>query len=333
MSLFASTLKEGDSMQYMVKYQVFISSTYSDLKEERKAILDTLLMADCIPAGMENFVAQDEEQFEVIKKVIDLCDYYVLIIAGRYGSINHKTGISYTEMEYNYAIEKHIPVLVFAAEGETGIIESNEPDDKKEKLKQFRDRVMKNRLASTWKNQSDLAAKVSIAIMKAQKEMNRPGWRRGSENGNYICEAQQNNRRNDFLIDNESQKQLQTHFYGAEITLHFTEARMTFYGKEELDKVTITTTLDSLFKFISLSLTGINHIQSFVDSISNYKEGYYVKKQDALVVKNKYEQLKLLSSHLSAEGYEVVELTDLGRVIMNKLNSLESNNMEKEQNV
>lgn len=50
------------------KYQVFLSSTYSDLKDERKKVLDILLMADCIPAGMEAFVAADMEQFEVIKK-------------------------------------------------------------------------------------------------------------------------------------------------------------------------------------------------------------------------------------------------------------------------
>lgn len=75
------------------KYQVFISSTYSDLIEERRKILDILLAADCIPAGMEAFVATDAEQFEVIKKVIDLCDYYVLIIGKRYGSISPDTSI------------------------------------------------------------------------------------------------------------------------------------------------------------------------------------------------------------------------------------------------
>lgn len=51
-----------------IKYQVFISSTYADLSIERKKVLDILLMADCIPAGMENFVATDDEQFNVIKK-------------------------------------------------------------------------------------------------------------------------------------------------------------------------------------------------------------------------------------------------------------------------
>ena len=47
-----------------VKYQVFISSTYSDLIDERRQVLEVLLMADCIPAGMELFPAMDEEQFE-----------------------------------------------------------------------------------------------------------------------------------------------------------------------------------------------------------------------------------------------------------------------------
>lgn len=87
------------------KYQVFISSTYTDLAEERKKILDVLFMADCIPAGMDAFVAADTEQFEVIKKVIDLRDYYVLIIGKRYGSVHPDTGKSYTEMEYDYCFK------------------------------------------------------------------------------------------------------------------------------------------------------------------------------------------------------------------------------------
>jgi len=162
------------------KYQVFISSTYTDLIEERRNLLDILLMADCIPAGMEAFVATDTEQFEVIKKVIDLCDYYVLIIGRRYGSVNTKTGLSYTEMEYDYAIEKGIPVLVFA------INESVElPPDKVEqdidnvrKLISFRNRAMSNRLASIWKSSEDLTGKLAISIMQAKIEIVRPGWQR-----------------------------------------------------------------------------------------------------------------------------------------------------------
>ena len=68
------------------RYQVFISSTYADLQEERQRVIQTVMKMDCIPAGMELFPAADEEQFEFIKRVIDDCDYYLLIIGGRYGS-------------------------------------------------------------------------------------------------------------------------------------------------------------------------------------------------------------------------------------------------------
>ena len=165
------------------KYQVFISSTYSDLKDERRKILDILLMADCIPAGMEAFVASDVEQFEVIKKVIELCDYYILIIGKCYGSVNEKTGLSYTEMEYEYAKELGIPVLVFALD------ESIEtPQEKLETdplkiglLKRFREKALTNRLATIWRTQDELTGAVAISIMRATKEISRPGWQRATE--------------------------------------------------------------------------------------------------------------------------------------------------------
>lgn len=162
------------------KYQVFISSTYNDLIEERKKILEVLLMADCIPAGMEAFVATDNEQFEVIKKVIDLCDYYVLIIGQRYGSINEATGISYTEMEYEYAKQQGIPVLVFAIDSSVELPEEKRETDpiKIDKLKSFRAKALNNRLASMWKDGGDLAGKVAISIMQAKTEIVRPGWQR-----------------------------------------------------------------------------------------------------------------------------------------------------------
>ncbi len=66
------------------RYQVFVSSTFADLQDERSKVIQTLMEMDCIPAGMELFPAMDEEQFEFIKKIIDDCDYYLLIIGARY---------------------------------------------------------------------------------------------------------------------------------------------------------------------------------------------------------------------------------------------------------
>ncbi|WP_342546655.1 DUF4062 domain-containing protein [Paenibacillus sp. FSL P2-0089] len=52
------------------QYQIFISSTYVDLKEERKAIIEAILNSKHIPAGMESFSASNDEQFKYIKKII-----------------------------------------------------------------------------------------------------------------------------------------------------------------------------------------------------------------------------------------------------------------------
>ena len=180
------------------KYQVFISSTYEDLKEERKKIIDVLLQNNCIPAGMELFSATDGAQMETIKSVIDLCDYYVLILGNRYGSINEETGKSYTEMEYDYALSKGIPVLVFAKNIDVNNIESNEDYSYKDKLKKFREEALKSRLGVIWSDLSDLAIRVGSSINQAFSQNPRAGWVRLKENitglPNKIIKLEEENR-------------------------------------------------------------------------------------------------------------------------------------------
>jgi len=88
------------------KLQVFVSSTFTDLKVERQAAVEAILTAGHIPAGMELFTAGDQSQWNVIKRWIDESDVYMLLLGGRYGSIDATTGLSYTHMEYNYALEQ-----------------------------------------------------------------------------------------------------------------------------------------------------------------------------------------------------------------------------------
>ena len=69
------------------RYQVFISSTFRDLRAERQAVLDAILSMNQFPAGMELFPAANEDQWSLIKGVIDDCDYYLVVSGGRYGSV------------------------------------------------------------------------------------------------------------------------------------------------------------------------------------------------------------------------------------------------------
>src|SRR5438093_1394552 len=70
------------------RYQVFVSSTYRDLIDERQHVIRALLELDCMPCGMEFFPARNEEVWEAIKELISACDYYVVIVGGKYGSAN-----------------------------------------------------------------------------------------------------------------------------------------------------------------------------------------------------------------------------------------------------
>src|SRR5262245_53278462 len=93
------------------KLQVFVSSTFSDLREERQAAVEAILSSGHIPAGMELFAAGDESQMTVIERWIDESDVYLLILGGRYGSIDKKSGKSYTQLEYEYALLKKKPLF------------------------------------------------------------------------------------------------------------------------------------------------------------------------------------------------------------------------------
>lgn len=167
------------------RYQVFISSTYTDLRDEREIVMQTLMKMGCIPAGMELFPAADEEQLEFIKKVIDDCDYYIIIIGGRYGSTTEE-GLSYTEKEYDYAIEKGIKVVALI-HGKPEDIPSGKSETEpalRDRLEAFRVKVSKNRLVSFWTEAKDLSGIVALSVMNAIRMYPAIGWVRANQVSN-----------------------------------------------------------------------------------------------------------------------------------------------------
>lgn len=157
-------------------YQVFVSSTYEDLIEERQEVMHALLELDCIPSGMELFPAANEDQWTLIKRVIDVCDYYVVIIGGRYGSVD-ESGISYTEKEYRYALVKNKPIITFLHKNPSEL-PANKTDmneEKFNKLMEFRDYVS-NKMVKFWSDAKDLGSVVSRSLIKLIKQHPAIGW-------------------------------------------------------------------------------------------------------------------------------------------------------------
>lgn len=152
------------------KYQIFISSTYIDLIEERECVREAILSMEQFPYGMEMFSANDKEQWYTIKDKIDASDFYVLIIAHRYGSViesGEDKGISYTEKEYRYAKQIGKPILAFIIDDLVPVLPKNfEHGDKYNKLVSFKNDVKTSRIVEWWRDKNDLAKKVVLALHK-----------------------------------------------------------------------------------------------------------------------------------------------------------------------
>lgn len=166
------------------RYQIFVSSTFTDLIDERRAVSQALLSLNHFPAGMELFPASNEDQWTLITGVIDDSDYYIIVVGARYGTTT-EGGISYTEKEFDYAVASGIPVLAFVHEN-PGAIPANKTDQNdaaRVKLEAFCNKVMTGRSVKTWSSPENLEARVIQAVSAETKRNPREGWVRGNLSG------------------------------------------------------------------------------------------------------------------------------------------------------
>lgn len=167
------------------KLQVFVSSTYEDLKDERQAAVEAILSAGHIPAGMELFSAGDESQITVIKRWIDESDVYLLILGGRYGSINSVSGKSYIHLEYEYALKQNKPLfaVVITDSALDTKVKSNGrkviEQDSSYQLKEFRGQVLNN-LVKFFDDKKDIKLAVHETLSEFSYRRELVGWIRGN---------------------------------------------------------------------------------------------------------------------------------------------------------
>lgn len=238
------------------RYQVFVSSTYADLKDERQAVLQALMEMDCIPAGMELFPAADEEQWQFIQRVIDDCDYYLLIIGGRYGSLTAE-GVSYTEKEYNYAVEKGIKVvaLIHNKPDEIPIGKSEADPTLREKLVTFREKVKTGRMVKFWEKASDLPGLVALSLSKTIKLYPAIGWVRANAIGSQelLAELNELRKHNEELTNavNELQNSASVSIEGIASLDEVFTIRLTYLLNEQRTRFSVTLKWSDIFAQIA----------------------------------------------------------------------------------
>lgn len=162
------------------RYQVFVSSTYADLLEERAVLTQVLPMLGCLPCGLELSPGDTASAWTSIKKLIDESDYYILLTGSRYGTLS-PSGVSYTHMEYVYAATKQKPILVLMHEApETRTVELQEktPEGRRQ-LNDFRQLLQKGFVAR-WSDVRNLDAAVRQYLPQLIKTRAMPGWVRAN---------------------------------------------------------------------------------------------------------------------------------------------------------
>lgn len=150
----------------MTVNRVFLSSTSKDLGEYREAACKAIgCLGDCHCVLVNNFgsVPLNPDKFCLTK--VKECDLFIGIVGHLYGSCPQGSGQSYTEREYEAAVENGIPCLMFFAPYDfpipANLIES---DDKRKKQGAFRKRVSENCIRSEFTSEADLATKIIVSI-------------------------------------------------------------------------------------------------------------------------------------------------------------------------
>lgn len=321
------------------RYQVFVSSTYADLKQEREQVTQTLMQMDCIPVGMELFPAADEEQFEFIKKVIEDCDYYLLIIGGRYGSVTSE-GISYTEKEFDYAVERGLRVTAFLHKTPDKIpFNKSETDlELQKKLQTFRERVSSGRLVKLWEDAKDLPGLVSLSLHKTIKMYPSIGWIRASNISNEELLGELNELRK----ENESLKAELSNIRPASLygiqdeDLAGLDEKFTVYGTLRRtigggvpNKWSHDFSWSWLFSMISpylgeyVSESDVeNKLNSIITEATQTIGKIYINNQNFQTIKIQFKALNLISTTIS-DGY-FWSLTPEGEKLMIRLRTVKS---------
>ncbi|MDX2139306.1 MAG: DUF4062 domain-containing protein [Chloroflexota bacterium] len=150
-------------MAHVIK--AMISSTALDLEEHRKAAMDACLSLRMLPVMMEHLPASATHAIEASLKMVDESDIFIGIIANRYGYIPDGHAQSITEMEYERAAARGIPVFLFLMRDSYLAMQPEiESADKAARLDDFKQRLQERHVVSPFTSPDNLRANLVTSL-------------------------------------------------------------------------------------------------------------------------------------------------------------------------
>lgn len=147
-----------------------ISSTMRDLPEYRKHALDACLRMNVFPIMMEHLPAVASDAIDASLQMVESADIYIGIIAHRYGYVpidaRNSGRTSITEMEYERAVTKNKPCLIFLIDNEYPLESFNiEKGDGALKLLEFKKRLLKDNIVKFFTSPEDLRGQIIHSLV------------------------------------------------------------------------------------------------------------------------------------------------------------------------
>jgi len=158
--------------------KIYLSSTYSDLKEYRQAVYHALRQMRRDVIAMEDYVATDQRPLAKCLADVAACDYYVGLFAWRYGYTpdqDNPDQKSITELEYRHASDQGKPCLIFLLHEDVPwprqwIDEVTGDGDRGQRIDALRRELQREKTVTFFKTPDQLATRVTTAISQWETE-------------------------------------------------------------------------------------------------------------------------------------------------------------------
>jgi len=150
--------------------RAFISSTVFDLPEHRKQAVEACLRQGIFPVSMERAAAEDAACIEISRGMIDKADVFIGVYAWRYGWIPQGSDTSIAEIEFNRAVERGIPILVFLMHNDHPVTRAmvEVENAAQHKLAAFKKRAGKGHVCVQFRSPEELRSQLIQALANLQ---------------------------------------------------------------------------------------------------------------------------------------------------------------------
>ena len=143
--------------------KIYISSTYEDLKDHRKAVYETLRQWRHDVIAMEDYVACDQRPLDKCLEDVSQCNVYIGLFAWRYGFIPDGQSKSITQLEYECAVKSGMPCYIFIIDKGASWLPAYIDDDKRN-INSFKNKLQNNHVVNFFTTIDNLRAVVSVSL-------------------------------------------------------------------------------------------------------------------------------------------------------------------------